>query len=241
MYGWTVQMEINSSRWLVLPSAVDLVTYITRFQWDMAKYPIKQSLKNISEIISKVSQPWHKSRLFCLKWSCLRASVWLQCKQLGTNVAACHRRRSWSHCAPSHIYLFFFYVFFFFFPASNSDRQWSEGQSLGLQQPEGKPAEPGEEECVSHSPLASSVFMCNLRRVTTHCLRLPLGGACWPGVWLTSWRRRTLSWTLSTWLPCWWLCQSKCTSLVMTIRSCSFLLKDDLVSVLTSTQIKNVI
>lgn len=34
---------------------VDLVTYITRFQWDMAKYPIKQSLKNISEIVSKVS------------------------------------------------------------------------------------------------------------------------------------------------------------------------------------------
>uniref|UniRef100_A0AAQ6AQC5 V-type proton ATPase subunit C n=1 Tax=Amphiprion ocellaris TaxID=80972 RepID=A0AAQ6AQC5_AMPOC len=33
--------------------SVDLVTYITRFQWDMAKYPIKQSLKNISEIISK--------------------------------------------------------------------------------------------------------------------------------------------------------------------------------------------
>ncbi|XP_058233040.1 V-type proton ATPase subunit C 1-A isoform X1 [Hemibagrus wyckioides] len=32
---------------------VDLITYITRFQWDMAKYPIKQSLKNISEIISK--------------------------------------------------------------------------------------------------------------------------------------------------------------------------------------------
>lgn len=34
---------------------VDLITYITRFQWDMAKYPIKQSLKNISEIISKAS------------------------------------------------------------------------------------------------------------------------------------------------------------------------------------------
>uniref|UniRef100_A0A3P8Q8I0 V-type proton ATPase subunit C n=1 Tax=Astatotilapia calliptera TaxID=8154 RepID=A0A3P8Q8I0_ASTCA len=32
---------------------LDLVTYVTRFQWDMAKYPIKQSLKNISEIISK--------------------------------------------------------------------------------------------------------------------------------------------------------------------------------------------
>jgi len=33
---------------------VDLVTYVTRFQWDMAKYPIKQSLKNISDIMSKV-------------------------------------------------------------------------------------------------------------------------------------------------------------------------------------------
>ena len=31
--------------WSLL-STVDLVTYITRFQWDMAKYPIKQSLKN---------------------------------------------------------------------------------------------------------------------------------------------------------------------------------------------------
>uniref|UniRef100_A0A7N9AXD4 V-type proton ATPase subunit C n=1 Tax=Mastacembelus armatus TaxID=205130 RepID=A0A7N9AXD4_9TELE len=38
---------------LLLSFSVDLVTYITRFQWDMAKYPIKQSLKNISEIISK--------------------------------------------------------------------------------------------------------------------------------------------------------------------------------------------
>lgn len=149
------------------------------------------------------------------------ASVWLQCKQPGTNIAVTH--------------LFVFCCRCFFFPASNSDRQWPEGQSLGLQQPEGKPAEPGEEECVSQRNrrrLPSSVLMRDLRRVTTHCLRLPLGGACWPGVWLTSWRRRTLSWTLSTWLPCWWLCQSKCTSLVMTIRSCSFLLKDELVSVL---------
>ncbi|XP_035537729.1 V-type proton ATPase subunit C 1-B [Morone saxatilis] len=37
----------------LLANGVDLVTYITRFQWDMAKYPIKQSLKNISEIVSK--------------------------------------------------------------------------------------------------------------------------------------------------------------------------------------------
>uniref|UniRef100_A0A4W3GYS2 V-type proton ATPase subunit C n=1 Tax=Callorhinchus milii TaxID=7868 RepID=A0A4W3GYS2_CALMI len=37
----------------LLANGVDLVTYITRFQWDMAKYPIKQSLKNICEIIAK--------------------------------------------------------------------------------------------------------------------------------------------------------------------------------------------
>ncbi|XP_037748094.1 V-type proton ATPase subunit C 1 isoform X2 [Chelonia mydas] len=37
----------------LLANGVDLVTYIIRFQWDMAKYPIKQSLKNISEIIAK--------------------------------------------------------------------------------------------------------------------------------------------------------------------------------------------
>ncbi|KAI4888803.1 hypothetical protein NFI96_026071 [Prochilodus magdalenae] len=39
----------------LLANGVDLITYITRFQWDMAKYPIKQSLKNISEIVSKAS------------------------------------------------------------------------------------------------------------------------------------------------------------------------------------------
>lgn len=41
----------------LLANGMDLNTYMTRFQWDMAKYPIKQSLKNISDIISKqVSQ-----------------------------------------------------------------------------------------------------------------------------------------------------------------------------------------
>ncbi|XP_058986838.1 V-type proton ATPase subunit C isoform X2 [Musca domestica] len=34
-------------------SPADLPNYITRFQWDMAKYPIKQSLRNIADIISK--------------------------------------------------------------------------------------------------------------------------------------------------------------------------------------------
>uniref|UniRef100_A0A2M4BR66 V-type proton ATPase subunit C n=1 Tax=Anopheles marajoara TaxID=58244 RepID=A0A2M4BR66_9DIPT len=31
----------------------ELTTYITRFQWDLAKYPTKQSLRNIADIISK--------------------------------------------------------------------------------------------------------------------------------------------------------------------------------------------
>ena len=35
----------------LLANGMDLPTYMTRFQWDMAKYPIKQSLKNLSDII----------------------------------------------------------------------------------------------------------------------------------------------------------------------------------------------
>ena len=35
----------------LLANGMDLPTYLTRFQWDMAKYPIKQSLKNLSDII----------------------------------------------------------------------------------------------------------------------------------------------------------------------------------------------
>lgn len=37
----------------LLPFLADLPSYITRFQWDIAKYPIKQSLRNIADIISK--------------------------------------------------------------------------------------------------------------------------------------------------------------------------------------------
>lgn len=33
---------------------VNPAQYITEFQWDHAKYPTKQPLKNLSEIISKV-------------------------------------------------------------------------------------------------------------------------------------------------------------------------------------------
>lgn len=37
----------------LLANNTDLANYITRFQWDMAKYPVKQSLRNIADIISK--------------------------------------------------------------------------------------------------------------------------------------------------------------------------------------------
>ncbi|XP_043829249.1 V-type proton ATPase subunit C 1-like [Dromiciops gliroides] len=37
----------------LLADGVDFVTYITRFQWNMAKYPITESVKNITEIIAK--------------------------------------------------------------------------------------------------------------------------------------------------------------------------------------------
>ena len=37
----------------LVANGMDLATYLTRFQWDMAKYPIRQSLKNLSDIIAK--------------------------------------------------------------------------------------------------------------------------------------------------------------------------------------------
>uniref|UniRef100_A0A8D0DIX4 V-type proton ATPase subunit C n=1 Tax=Salvator merianae TaxID=96440 RepID=A0A8D0DIX4_SALMN len=37
----------------LLANGVDLVSYLMRFEWDMAKYPIKQPLKNISEALAK--------------------------------------------------------------------------------------------------------------------------------------------------------------------------------------------
>ena len=39
----------------LVANGMDLATYLTRFQWDMAKYPIRQSLKNLSDIIGEIS------------------------------------------------------------------------------------------------------------------------------------------------------------------------------------------
>lgn len=41
----------------LMANNMDLPSYLTKFNWDMAKYPVKQSLRNIADIISKqVSQ-----------------------------------------------------------------------------------------------------------------------------------------------------------------------------------------
>ncbi|XP_063296945.1 V-type proton ATPase subunit C 2 [Pelobates fuscus] len=37
----------------LLANGVDLISYISRFEWDMAKYPVKQPLKNLTESLSK--------------------------------------------------------------------------------------------------------------------------------------------------------------------------------------------
>ena len=37
----------------LVANGMDLASYMTRFQWDMAKYPIRQSLKNLTDIIGK--------------------------------------------------------------------------------------------------------------------------------------------------------------------------------------------
>ena len=37
----------------LVANGMDLASYLTRFQWDMAKYPIRQSLKNLTDIIAK--------------------------------------------------------------------------------------------------------------------------------------------------------------------------------------------
>ena len=78
----------------LLANGMDLPTYMTRFQWDMAKYPIKQSLKNLSDIIGK-DLTWTSSLLikFTLKiiFLCLwnyfcvyYISFWFSAKQVGS-------------------------------------------------------------------------------------------------------------------------------------------------------------
>ncbi|XP_072378825.1 V-type proton ATPase subunit C [Diabrotica undecimpunctata] len=48
-------LEEQRDKWQenLMANNSDLPTYLTRFTWDIAKYPIKQSLRNIADIISK--------------------------------------------------------------------------------------------------------------------------------------------------------------------------------------------
>lgn len=48
-------------------NGMDLPTYLTKFQWDMAKYPIKQSLRSISEGIGECHLRDLETTTFC--WS----------------------------------------------------------------------------------------------------------------------------------------------------------------------------
>ena len=58
----------------LLANGMDLPTYMTRFQWDMAKYPIKQSLKNLSDIIGKDS---NSTFILLIKFFSLLVKVFL--------------------------------------------------------------------------------------------------------------------------------------------------------------------
>ncbi|KAK2149510.1 hypothetical protein LSH36_449g04015 [Paralvinella palmiformis] len=51
--GEVLEDQHNKLHENLLANGMDLATYLTRFQWDMAKYPIKQSLKSIADIIAK--------------------------------------------------------------------------------------------------------------------------------------------------------------------------------------------
>ncbi|OCT78989.1 V-type proton ATPase subunit C 2 [Xenopus laevis] len=51
--GEVMDDSTNKAQETLLANGVDLISYLARFEWDMAKYPIKQSLKNIMEVLIK--------------------------------------------------------------------------------------------------------------------------------------------------------------------------------------------
>jgi len=73
----------------LLANGVDLATYVTQFRWDMAKYPIKQSLKNLSDIISKqVSQIESDLKTKAAAYNSLKSSLQsIEKKQVGSLVS----------------------------------------------------------------------------------------------------------------------------------------------------------
>lgn len=120
----------------------------------MAKYPIKQSLKNISEIISKVGLGTAFTRnmsdttviRICMfvVWRAI-VELYCFCFLLGASTSYRSRVLHGMSCVCRKSFNYVFHLF----PASKPDWQWPEGESVVLQQPEGQPAELREEECVS--------------------------------------------------------------------------------------------
>jgi len=70
----------------LIANGMDLATYLTRFQWDMAKYPIKQSLKNLSDMIAKqVSQIESDLKVKAQAYNALKTSLQtMEKKQTGS-------------------------------------------------------------------------------------------------------------------------------------------------------------
>ncbi|XP_039604833.1 V-type proton ATPase subunit C 1-A [Polypterus senegalus] len=74
----------------LLANGVDLVTYVTRFQWDMAKYPIKQSLVNLIEVISKqISQIESDFKSRSLSYNNLKGNLQSKEKKAVGNLLTC--------------------------------------------------------------------------------------------------------------------------------------------------------
>ncbi|XP_031562673.1 V-type proton ATPase subunit C 1-B-like isoform X1 [Actinia tenebrosa] len=60
----------------LLANGQELSNYVTKFQWDTAKYPIKQSLRNITEIISKqVTQIEHDLKSKALAYNNIKGTL----------------------------------------------------------------------------------------------------------------------------------------------------------------------
>ena len=83
----------------LLANGVDLATYVTQFRWDMAKYPIKQSLKNLSDIVSKqVSQIESDLKTKAAAYNNLKSNLQsIEKKQTGSLVT----RSVWSLAEPN--------------------------------------------------------------------------------------------------------------------------------------------
>ncbi|XP_068722243.1 V-type proton ATPase subunit C-like [Montipora capricornis] len=60
----------------LLANGQDLPSFVTKFQWDSAKYPIKQSLRNLTEIISKqVNQIEHDLKTKSSAYNTIRGNL----------------------------------------------------------------------------------------------------------------------------------------------------------------------